>query len=1100
MAAYSGPTAPAHIDGTFKSFDAQNFTFTINQSPTTPYIFPLQALRFNDIHYDPNYVRENAPLKIFIKPGTSEVDHIEVVDLSIVIGIVMEIDSNQAKVRYNGHDLSVPFHMFKFPIMQGTKLKLYKDTNNFIGIELLSLNPQPSEPLRAAPTPSYSQGPSPYKKPQHEPHPLPTQDFQSPKSPGVSDRGNSSPNITPNRGIPEPIPSPHQTPNSSNSVPISTKTLEEYLIMDIKKISNVRLPISSLLLYSQYSSYRINITNLRSHYSAWRRVANDNKSSYRCIGICYLEHLFRYSTDIRELDDFISKLRMNDAFRPRPINQLSRPKFIEFLLAMRQMKLSGLNCIEKLVEISSNPSFDDDLVAEMKCLVLNAIDQFGSVAKFQDSETESPETLKHRIQYEENELTSTEFRYLSEILKICIILKFIFIKETYYLYPDNPVGIPIIHLINSSQQYDILYTYDQMILDRYEINTHSFIKADLHPIELSSCKDSCYLSEARYSQIQNEFKEQNGVFNLIVNYCTGLQQFVLELTPILIASNQMLTTEELKKLPSVRNFTSYLTPFSRLDYSSTEIEPIVNKEYQLISLFDSKDARVYLYRLCQLCNLNASDVELKCQHAFCRNDLQNLVLERTSRYVVFSPFEQAQAVVCPTCLATIDEETIQIIFTKELYVYYESCMLNRKHEQMRALSLQECQACKSIVHINSILPSHSCFCYDCQAKALLTQQKSCQYCDLPFNSLDLNELKIRSLACANCGEFYQVKSLKLTLDCHIMCNNCLEVSFNNSKCEVCDKDLSPEEVMKMVRLRPKCLECMEHKILEAFKSGKVCDCMVCAVCVKNLEDQEVKNCKVCDTVFRRAYDCPLCFNTFHSLDGMRSHEDNEYFCENCMRGYLESIITAPLDMGMQVERITDEGISCPNHVCKSRINGHMIQSLVAPDVWDMMNRRLIERKYTMSRCPRCEERFEYVNKISKCPNPQCKFKFCVICYEAEHMGDCEKNSLLNIISALQAAGTPCAQCPGCQKIYGKDENCEHVRCVNPACAIDFCFKCACIRSPTMVHGNHYHRPECVFYAKYDGPDEFKPDKCTECKKMGKACDRPGPLPRPALFI
>lgn len=1119
MAAYSGPSAPGHIDGTFKSFDNQSFTFILNQAPASPNVFPLEALRFNDILYNPIYVRENAPLKIFIKPGTNEVNHIEIVDLSIVIGTVIDIDRNQAIVRYNGCDLTVPLLMLKFPVMQGSKLKLYRDTTNFIGIELLSLNVEPRFQT-GSPTPSYSPGPNPYKKPHQDnySHPIPTPDFQSPNREAFLDRYESPQNLATNRGIPEPIPSPHPAQNlgrnrgipepvpipqpaqtTINSMPGSTKTLEEYLTMKIANISNVRLPISSLHLYSQYSSYKINITNLRSHYSAFRRVADDSKSSYRCIGICYLEHLFRYSTDISELDDFISKLSMNDVFRPHSINQFSRPRFINFLQAMRQKKISGLNCIEKFTETALDPGFDDDLVAEIKCLVLNAIDQFSSLANFQSNETESPEALKHRIQNEQIELSSAEFRYLSEILKVCIILKFININDTYYIYPDNPVGMPIIHILNSTMQYDIIYTYDQMVADKYDPNSHSFMKTELHHIELLACKDTLYLSQDKYSQIQNESKMQNGLFDKIVNYCTGLQEFVMDLTPILIASNQMLSIEELKKLPSVRNFTSYLTTFSRLDYSSSEIEPIVNKEYQLISLFDSKDARVYLYRLCQICNQNASDVELKCKHAFCRYDLQGLVLESTSNYVVFSPYESAQSVICPACSAIIDEETIKIIFPEDIYLYYEYNMLNRKQDQMRSLGLQECQACKNIVHINSILPSHPCFCYDCQAKSLLNNQASCQYCQLSFSRLDSNELEARSLACTSCGEFYQLKSLKLALDCHIMCNSCLEASFNNSKCTVCEKDLSPEEVMKFVRLRPQCLECMEHKVFDAFKSGKVCDCMVCAVCVKNLENGGVKNCKICDTVFRKTYTCMCCQNAFESLDGMRSHEDNEYFCEICIMGYLEYIIKAPVDMHMEVEPITDEGITCPNHLCKSRLNGHMVQSLVTPELWDMMNRRLIERKYTMSRCPRCEERFEYVNQISRCPNAQCKFRFCVICYEAEHIGDCEKNTLMNIIAALQAAGTPCAQCPGCQKIYGKDDKCEHVRCVNPACGIDFCFKCACIRSPTMVHGNHYHRPGCVFFADYNGPDDFKPDKCTECRKKGVICDRPGQLPNQPLF-
>ena len=49
------------------------------------------------------------------------------------------------------------------------------------------------------------------------------------------------------------------------------------------------------------------------------------------------------------------------------------------------------------------------------------------------------------------------------------------------------------------------------------------------------------------------------------------------------------------------------------------------------------------------------------------------------------------------------------------------------------------------------------------------------------------------------------------------------------------------------------------------------------------------------------------------------------------------------------------------------------------------------------------------------------------------------------------------QCPGCKTPYVKDKGCLHVKCLKDACRIDFCFQCSCIRSPTMAHGNHFHR-------------------------------------------
>ena len=90
-----------------------------------------------------------------------------------------------------------------------------------------------------------------------------------------------------------------------------------------------------------------------------------------------------------------------------------------------------------------------------------------------------------------------------------------------------------------------------------------------------------------------------------------------------------------------------------------------------------------------------------------------------------------------------------------------------------------------------------------------------------------------------------------------------------------------------------------------------------------------------------------------------------------------------------------------------------------------------------------------------------------------------------------------AQCPGCKEPYLKDNSCEHVKCLN--CRTEFCFRCSCIRSPTMSHGAHYHRPQCTFYAEYNGDDDQYDEKCTECLRLGRLCDRPEDLPVPRLF-
>ncbi len=50
------------------------------------------------------------------------------------------------------------------------------------------------------------------------------------------------------------------------------------------------------------------------------------------------------------------------------------------------------------------------------------------------------------------------------------------------------------------------------------------------------------------------------------------------------------------------------------------------------------------------------------------------------------------------------------------------------------------------------------------------------------------------------------------------------------------------------------------------------------------------------------------------------------------------------------------------------------------------------------------------------------------------------------------------------------------------CKVSFCFPCSGIREPILVHGNHFHRPDCPDFADYHEKEEYKPDKCSICKK------------------
>mmetsp|Transcript_5934 Transcript_5934/g.5821 ORF Transcript_5934/g.5821 Transcript_5934/m.5821 type:complete len:108 (+) Transcript_5934:2540-2863(+) len=102
---------------------------------------------------------------------------------------------------------------------------------------------------------------------------------------------------------------------------------------------------------------------------------------------------------------------------------------------------------------------------------------------------------------------------------------------------------------------------------------------------------------------------------------------------------------------------------------------------------------------------------------------------------------------------------------------------------------------------------------------------------------------------------------------------------------------------------------------------------------------------------------------------------------------------------------------------------------------------------------------------------------------------------------MEDNGEIVSQCPGCKQPYTKDDKCEHVTCMNPKCKTVFCFTCSCLRSPTMAHGNHFHRPECKWFAPLPAveKDRFLPNHCDECKRLGELCKPPMALAVPRKF-
>ena len=85
-------------------------------------------------------------------------------------------------------------------------------------------------------------------------------------------------------------------------------------------------------------------------------------------------------------------------------------------------------------------------------------------------------------------------------------------------------------------------------------------------------------------------------------------------------------------------------------------------------------------------------------------------------------------------------------------------------------------------------------------------------------------------------------------------------------------------------------------------------------------------------------------------------------------------------------------------------------------------------------------------------------------------------------------GKDFTQCPACRSLSFQGENTTESICKN--CSTRFCYACACRLTPVLIHGNCYHRPECIFYEEDDLNDPENNFDCEMCRECDDICDPP----------
>lgn len=512
--------------------------------------------------------------------------------------------------------------------------------------------------------------------------------------------------------------------------------------------------------------------------------------------------------------------------------------------------------------------------------------------------------------------------------------------------------------------------------------------------------------------------------------------------------------------------------------------------------------------ICRVCKRASKILTLECNHKVCETCFVQTVSDATHGFFVLNQLEVQANILCPACNCQISE-----VFIKQNLWDYDN-YAKAAEDRINLI----CYNCDIEGKLDMFLTECRCACRLCTGNQIRNGSLQCEKCLHPYSKEVYKMFMGFKYNCEGCfNEKYLVKDFESKLCKHLYCLNCIEQCEDQVCFENCPKfNLDAGEFKSLFIVS--CTYCPEsYKNIFpksiAYWNSKPCQCKICLPCMLSdkYKTNDFEYCPICQLPFDESFskllqkeyteylvlkgkiiDCDICYNS-------KPYEDY-FFLISCECTVCKVCINSQIKESLSDINFVSKAGCCPS--CSNEIFPEQIQYLFSPDDWNKYNTFLFLLKFgEIIPCPKCREHFNPgMSRCVTCPNKDCNFKFCKQCEEVYHKeGDCEEVFIQGRIEILKNEEGGVTQCPKCRLPYIKDpKNCEHATCINSACGIEFCFLCACIRSPTMEHGTHYHRPNCKFFTVYDGKDDKIKEKCSECKKLGVLCKPPKLLKIPRL--
>jgi hypothetical protein len=573
------------------------------------------------------------------------------------------------------------------------------------------------------------------------------------------------------------------------------------------------------------------------------------------------------------------------------------------------------------------------------------------------------------------------------------------------------------------------------------------------------------------------------------------------------------------------------------------IQKISKKHKKLADLLASDEAKVYLFNLCQLCKVKMTSITLGCGHSICNSDLSNHIM---STYNIQRLPEEKYLLLarCNICDYNLTETELSKVLDRKQFSVLMDTLNSYKVNEQRYIAANKsyCGVCYQLKFNQEFGYVKNCYCRICRNCFMNNTSGYCILCNLQNHSQAYNPsfygqqgqapssiqpIQLWQFPLDNIGSdiqtdqaskqgYYQHTSNQPIQDSQLKTSpapnpllafqnvakdpkatssqSTLPKILENAKPQSTELNI-PRPILAQPKLNP--VNASERSTSVSKQQSAISQLDVSQIpqpiqklandLIQNISRNEIKRYDHA-TFFRqeeRKVNCSICQNDFKLSEIVSLNNCEHKFCKEDLRRYTLASI--------ENDQITKDGLKCPDTQCKHMVGDVIMENIFRDhdNEWTLYNRKVMGKRLKITYCPKCNAPIEYVNRIATCYVDG--YQFCTLCNEDCHEGTCDQNSLIQRTKDMMQVNKV-AQCPGCMIPYFKDgDNCDHVKCRNDSCGLEFCFDCACVRSPTLAHGNHYHRPQCKWFRPSPIPDQYLPNRCPACKNLGKLCPKPTDL-------